>query len=76
MGFTSPMADNPDSPQPSKGLPYVLGGVVILFIGAMVLVNTDEEPDLFFPAGMALTGIAAYLILVGAVARGVQIARR
>lgn len=54
---------------------YALAGVSLFVIGGLFLVNTNEA-DFFFPVGLGFCGSGFYLLVVGAVARGLQLARR
>ncbi len=55
------------------GLGYGLAGVLLLVAGGSFLTNTDPG---FESPGFALIGVGSFLIVVGAVARGLQLARR
>lgn len=59
---------------PSLGLGYLLGGLAVLILAGMCLVNAAGDHALVV-AGLTLLGAAAYLLLVGGIARGIQVAR-
>lgn len=65
-----------DGYQPSAGAAYLWGSVPLFVVGAMLMANVDEEPEFFRTAGVLALAFAVYLLLVGAVARGIQVARR
>ncbi|MCD4525529.1 hypothetical protein [Nocardioides sp. cx-173] len=60
--------------QPSLGLGYLLGGLAVLIVAGMCLVNADGD-HAYAVVGLVLLGTAGYLLLVGGVARGLQVAR-
>ena len=62
--------------EPSIGLWYALGGVTVFVIGGMLLANTNEDPTFFGTSGIACFAVGLYLLVVGGVARGNQLARR
>jgi hypothetical protein len=66
-------ANHADSPKPFL---YALFGTVLLAIGGMLFVNLDEDPEIFmvFTVGFVAPGL--YLLISGAVARGIFVARR
>jgi hypothetical protein len=68
------MAEKIDTYQPSLGAPYFFGGLAVLFVGALLLMNSNET-EWFGLGGVVLLGAAGYLLLVGGVARGLQLAR-
>lgn len=68
--------DKQDDYEPSAGAMYLLGSVPLLVVGGMLLANTNEEPAIFGTGALLFLAFAGYLLLVGAVARGIQVARR
>jgi hypothetical protein len=68
------MDEPTDDYQPSRGLGYALAGVALFVIGCLLLTNTVEG-DAFLVLGLISTSAGGYLLLVGAVARGIQLAR-
>jgi hypothetical protein len=68
------MAEKTDTYQPSHGAPYFFGGIAVLLLSALLLTNANEG-EWFGLAGLVLLGAAGYLLLVGGVARGIQVAR-
>ena len=62
--------------EPSAGAMYLLGSVPLFIVGGLFLANTNEDPSIFGTAALLCFAFAVYLLLVGAVARGIQVARR
>ena len=60
----------------SAGPRHLLGCLPLFIIGAMLLTNLDEDPTVFGLGAMLFLVPAAYLLIVGAVARGIQVAHR
>ena len=54
---------------------YALIGTVLLAIGGMLFVNVDEDPEIFMVFTVVFTAPGLYLLIAGAVARGVALAR-
>lgn len=61
--------------QPSAGAMYLAGSVPLFIVGGLFLANTNESPAMFGTAALLCFAFAVYLLLVGAVARGIQVAR-
>ena len=66
-------------PDDSPGLlpgAYALMATILLSIAGMLFVNLGEDPQIFivFTAIFAVPGL--YLLVAGAVARGIEMARR
>lgn len=55
---------------------YALAGTILLAIGGMLFVNLDEDPEIFMVFTMIFAGPGLYLLIAGAVARGISISRR
>jgi uncharacterized membrane protein len=55
---------------------YALGATILLSIGGMLFLNLNEDPEIFMVFTMIFTVPGLYLLLAGAVARGIQMARR
>lgn len=68
--------NNADDFEHSAGAGYLIGSVPLVVLGGLFLANTNEEPVFFGIGGMLCLLVAAYLLIVGAVARGIQVARR
>lgn len=68
--------DKFDSYQQSFGAAYGAAGVILLVIGGMLLANLNEDPTIFGAGATLFLGAGAYLTVAGAVARGIQLARR
>jgi hypothetical protein len=60
--------------QPSSGAVYGVLGVILVLLGRWALANVDEG-DFFAVIGFALLASGAYALIVGGVARGIQIGR-
>ena len=69
------MQETRDHYQPSAGLGYVVAGVALFVVGGLLLANAEEPRNVFLTGGLACLGAGFYLLLAGAVARGVQVAR-
>ncbi len=61
------------TPEPAL---LALVGTILLAIGGMLLVNLHEDPEIFMVFTMIFAGPGLYLLIAGAVARGVAISRR
>ncbi len=55
---------------------YALFGTVFLAIGGMLLVDLDEDTKIFMVITVAFAGPGLYLLIAGAVARGIFVAGR
>jgi hypothetical protein len=55
---------------------YVVGAVVLLSIGWQFLLNLNEDPAIFMVFALVFLAPGTYLLIAGAVARGIQMARR
>jgi hypothetical protein len=51
-------------------------GTVLLAIGGMLLVNLNEAPEIFMVFAVVFSAPGLYLLIAGAVAHGVALARR
>lgn len=67
--------DNQDDYEPSAGATYLFGSVPLFIVGGMFLANVNEEPAVFGSGALVCFAFAVYLLLVGAIARGIQVAR-
>ena len=65
-----------DSYKASFGAAYGIAGVVLLVIGGALLANTNEDSAIFGTGAVAFFGAGLYCTVAGAVARGIQLARR
>lgn len=64
-----------DDYTPSAGVGYLLGSLGVFLLSAVLAANTAEEPVVFGTAAALTAVVATYLLIVGAVARGLQVAR-
>lgn len=55
---------------------HALVGTVLLAIGGMLFVNINEDPEVFAVFTVAFAAPGLYLIIAGAVERGITLARR
>ena len=65
-----------DDYETSAGAGYLLGSLPLFILGGMLLANTNEDPTIFGTGALLALACAVYLLLVGAIARGLQVARR
>lgn len=70
------MTNQADTVAPTAPFLYSLVGTVLLAIGGMLFVNLNEDPEIFVVFTAVFTGPGLYLLLAGAVARGITLARR
>jgi hypothetical protein len=68
--------DNQDDYAPSAGAGYLFGSVPLFIVGGAFMANINEEPAVFGTSALLALAFASYLLLVGAIARGIQVARR
>lgn len=68
--------DNQDDYAPSAGAGYLFGSVPLFIVGGALMANINEEPAVFGTSALLALAFASYLLLVGAIARGIQVARR
>ncbi len=68
--------DNPDDYESSAGAGYLFGSVPLFILGGALTANINEGPVGFGTAALLSLAFASYLLLVGAIARGIQVARR
>lgn len=61
--------------EPSVGAVYGVIGVVLIVLGGYALANANEA-DAFGIIGVALIAGGSYQTIAGAVARGIQLARK
>jgi len=66
-------SNNADSAKPFL---YALSGTVLLAIAGMFFVNLNEDPEVFMVLTAVFAAPGLYLIVAGAVARGIFVARR
>lgn len=64
-----------DEYEPSAGAGYLFVSVPLFILGGVLLANTNEDP-MFGTGALLCFAFAVYLLLVGAVARGIQVARQ
>jgi hypothetical protein len=53
---------------------YGFWGVALFVVGGLLLANAEEPVNGFLTVGLACMGAGLYLLIVGAVARGTQVA--
>ncbi len=70
------MTDQSDHADSLKPFLYALGGTVLLAIGGMLFENLDEDREVFMVLTIAFAAPGLYLLIAGAVARGIFAARR
>jgi hypothetical protein len=70
------MTTQSDLADSAKPFLYALVGTVFLAIGGMLFVNLDESPEFFMVLTVGLAAPGVYLLIAGAVARGIFAARR
>jgi hypothetical protein len=67
------MDKSTDHYEPSAGVIYAVAGIVIMILGVLLLRNVEENFAPFFLVGSVCSLSGGYLVLTGAVARGIQI---
>lgn len=70
------MTSQSDQADPNAAFLHGLLGTVLLAIGGVLVVNVDENPELFIVLTVAFTAPGLYLLIVGAVAAGISLSRR
>jgi hypothetical protein len=55
---------------------HALIGTVLLAIGGMLFVNVNEAPEIFMVFTTVFWAPGLYLLITGAVARGIELGRR
>lgn len=60
----------------SAGATYLLVSLPLFLLGGLLLANLNEDATLFGSAAALSLACGAYLLLVGAIARGMQVAHR
>lgn len=77
-GILRGMPNRPDIAEPYSGTPFLhaLVGTVLLAIGGVLFVNLNEDPETFMVLTVLFTGPGLYLLITGAVARGIALGRR
>lgn len=61
--------------QPSTGALHGFVGTILMVLAGSLLANIDENPAAFRTLGLIALAGALYVIVAGAVARGIQLAR-
>jgi hypothetical protein len=69
-------ARDPDDYEPSAGVLYAVAGVALIALAALMVGQIIEAPDLVRVLIAGLAGSGLYLLITGAVARGLQLGRR
>jgi hypothetical protein len=54
---------------------YALTGTILLAVGGTLFVNLDEDPEVFIVLTVLFASPGLYLLIAGAVARGLSIGR-
>lgn len=67
--------DGFDPYQSSFGAAYGFAGVALLIVGGLLLAAGGED-EIFAIGGVIFSGTGFYFLVAGAVARGIQLARR
>jgi len=70
------MTNQSDHADSVKPLLYALFGTVCLAIGGMLFVNLNEDPEIFMVFTVVFAAPGLYLLIAGAVAHGIFVARR
>ena len=70
------MTNQSDHADSAKPFLYALSGTVFLAIGGMLFVNLNEDPEAFMIFTVVFAAPGLYLLIAGAVARGVALSRR
>lgn len=70
------MTNQPDPADSFKPFLYAFFGTVFLAIGGLLFVNLNEDPEIFMVFTVAFAAPGLYLLIAGAVARGIFAARR
>ena len=70
------MTNQSDPADSAKPFLYALFGTIFLAIGGMLFVNLDEDPEIFMVFTVVFAAPGLYLLIAGAVARGMFVARR
>lgn len=70
------MTNQPDTVIGGAPFLHALTGTVLLAIGGMLFVNLHEDPEIFMVFTVVFTAPGIYLLIAGAVARGVALSRR
>ncbi|HSX67601.1 hypothetical protein [Nocardioides sp.] len=55
---------------------YLLIAMVLLAVGSQLFLNLNEDPEIFIIFTLIFTAPGVYLLVAGAVARGIQMARQ
>ncbi len=70
------MTNQSDSTAPTVPLVLALLGTVLIAVGGMLFVNVHESPEIFMVFSVVFTAPGLYLLITGAVAQGIIVARR
>lgn len=70
------MTNQVDHADSGKPFLYAFFGTVLLAVGGMLFVNRIEDPQIFMVLTIAFAAPGLYLLIAGAVARGIFAARR
>lgn len=68
------MSEMTNKTQPSEAFGYAVVGFFLVLIGGSLLGNMNEDPAIFRTGGLIFGTSGLYLLLVGAVARGIEVA--
>ena len=72
---TRGMTNQPDAVIGAVPFLHSLVGTALLAIGGMLFVNINESPEIFMVGTVVFTAPGLYLLIAGAVARGIALAR-
>lgn len=75
LRHTRPMTNRSDTISSVAPFLHALMGTVLLAIGGMLFVNLNEDPEIFMVFTIVFTAPGLYLLIAGAVARGLALAR-
>lgn len=75
-GILTAMTTTPHQADSAKPFLYAAFGTVFLAIGGMLFANLNEDPEIFMVLTVAFAAPGLYLLIAGAVARGIFVARR
>lgn len=70
------MTTQPDTPDSAHPFFYAVCGTLLLAIGGGFFVNLNEDPEVFMTLSVIFGAPGFYLVVAGAVARGIFGARR
>ncbi|MBE7325251.1 hypothetical protein IEQ44_11355 [Nocardioides sp. Y6] len=69
------MTAKKDAAPPTWAFAYALGGTVLLAIAGLLFANLHESTEVFMVLTVVFAAPGAFLLIAGAVARGIEITR-